>query len=152
MEAFKLTSEQVIRNLYEVAERQDAKMFASLFTDDGYFQDVATGIQYRGEELSKVVAVYAKSFPDMHRELSDFYVSGDVVVVELFLNGTHLGPLEMPAGVIPPTGKKIHVPCCDVFHVRDGKVVSFHCYNAATITLSQLGVLENLAGAIISPH
>lgn len=152
MEESKLTSEQVIRNLYEVAEKQDAKMFASLFTEDGYFHDVATGVQYRAEELSKVVTGYAKAFPDMHRELSAFYVSGDVVVVELFLNGTHMGPLEMPAGVIPPTGKKIHVPCCDVFHVRDEQVVSFHCYNAATITLGQLGILENLSSAIISPH
>lgn len=57
------------------------------------------------------------------------------------------GPLEMPGGAIPSTGKKIHVPCCDVFHLRDGKVTSFHCYNAATITLGQLGVLDHLSAA-----
>jgi ketosteroid isomerase-like protein len=39
----------------------------------------------------------------------------------------------------------MHAPCCDVFHLKDGKVTSFHCYTAATIILGQLGVLGNLA-------
>ncbi len=80
----------------------------------------------------------------MHRELYNLYVSGDRVIVELSLNGTHKGPLEMPAGTIPPTGKEIHAPCCDVFFLEKGKVKSFHCYTAATVLLGQLGVLANL--------
>ena len=81
--------------------------------------------------------------PDI--SLADGY---DVVVVELSLNGTHKGDLPLPAGVISPTNKEIHAPCCDVFHLKDGKVQSFHCYVAAPILLSQLGVFENLSAAI----
>ena len=47
-------------------------------------------------------------------KLYDFYVSGDVVVVELSLNGTHTGPLEMPGGTIGATGEEFHAPCCDL--------------------------------------
>jgi ketosteroid isomerase-like protein len=65
----------------------------------------------------------------------DFYVTGDVIMVELSLNGTHRGPLVLPAGTISPTGQEIHAPCCDVFHLIDGKVKSFHCYAAGTILL-----------------
>jgi ketosteroid isomerase-like protein len=140
-----MTNEAVIRSLYEAAEVKDVEQFKSLFTEDGYFYDVSAGVKYRGEELGQTINIYATAFPDMHRELYDLYVAGDVVVVELSLNGTHRGPLALPAGTIPATGKEMHAPCCDVFHLKEGKVTSFHCYTAATVIFAQLGVLGNLA-------
>jgi ketosteroid isomerase-like protein len=141
-------NEQVIRALYQAAEVQDAKKFASLFTDDGVFNDVSAGVKYRGKELDRVVDIYAAAFPDMHRELYDLYEIGEVIVVELSLNGTHKGPLALLAGIIPATGKEMHAPCCDVFRLKDGKVQSFNCYTAATIMMAQLGVLSNLEAAL----
>lgn len=146
------TNEEVIRALYLAAEIKDVKQFVSLFTADGYFYDVSAGKKYRGQELGRTVDIYAEAFPDMHRALDEVYVTGDVVVVELSLNGTHKGPLALPAGTIPATGKEIHTPCCDVFHLKDGKVQSFHCYTAATILFGQLGVLGNLTAAFSAPH
>lgn len=54
----------------------------------------------------------------------------------------------IPEGVIPPTNKEIHAPCCEVFHPTGGKVVSFHCYVAVPILLGQLGVFRNVSAAI----
>jgi len=70
--------------------------------------------EYWGENLGGIVSDAARAFPDMHQELYDFYVSGDVAVVELSLNGTHTGPLETPGGSIGATGKEFHAPCCDL--------------------------------------
>jgi hypothetical protein len=53
-------------------------------------------------EVGRPVENYGKAFPDMHRELYEVYVSGDVVVVELALQGTHDGPLWLPQGIFPP--------------------------------------------------
>lgn len=143
-------NEKLIRSVYAVAEIKDSKGFAKLFTDDGYFYDVSAGVKYYGEDLAKTVDIYAEAFPDMHRELIEFYVKDDenLVIVELTLNGTQNGPLQLPVGTIPPTGKAMVTPCCDVFHIENGKVKSFHCYTAGTIMLGQLGVLGNL-GAIL---
>jgi ketosteroid isomerase-like protein len=141
------TNEEIIRELYRTAEVKDIEGFVGLFAEDGYFWDVSAGAKYYGADIGKTVEIYAAAFHDMHRELGNFYVAGDVVIVELTLNGTQTGPLAMPAGTIPPTGKEMHAPCCDVFHLKDGKVKSFHCYTAATIILGQLGVLGNLAEA-----
>lgn len=141
------TNEQIIRNLYHVAEVKDVPGFVRLFEDGGYFYDVSAGQKYYGQDIGKTVDIYARAFPDMHRELYDLYTSGDRIIVELSLNGTHKGPLELPAGTIAPTGKEIHAPCCDVFHLANGKVKSFHCYTAATILLGQLGVLGNLGAS-----
>jgi ketosteroid isomerase-like protein len=140
----------VIRALYASAEAtsKDTPKFVSMFTDGGYFYDVGAGKKYYGKDIGYTVDVYATAFPDMHRELYSMYFNDDVVVVELSLNGTHKGDLEIPEGVIPPTHKEMHAPCCDVFHLKDGKVVSFHCYVAVPILLKQLGIFKNLSAAI----
>ena len=144
------TNAAVIRELYASAEAaaKDTPKFVSLFAEEGYFYDVSAGKKYYGKDLGIVVDVYASAFPDMHRELYSMYFNDDVVVVELSLNGTHEGNLPVEGGVVPPTNKEIHAPCCDVFHLKDGSVVSFHCYVAVPILLGQLGVLNNLSAAI----
>jgi steroid delta-isomerase-like uncharacterized protein len=135
-------NEKLIRGLYHLAEAdsKDTKQFVSLFADGGYFYDVSAGKKYYGADIGVTVDIYAAAFPDMHRELYSFYIDDNVVVVELSLNGTHNGDLVTSKGTIPATGKKMQAPCCDVFHIENGKVTSFHCYLAATIILAQLGL------------
>ncbi|MCU4179883.1 nuclear transport factor 2 family protein [Bosea sp. BH3] len=144
------TNEQIIRTLYAVAEAssKDTDKFVSLFADDGYFYDVPGGRKYHGKDIGLPVEAMVAAFPDMHRELYDLYVKDDVVIVELALQGTHEGDFHLPGGVLPPTGRRMDAPCCDVFHLKDGKVTSFHCYNLPSVILQQLGVLENLAAAL----
>ena len=144
-----MTNEQLIRKAYEVAEKVDIKGWVDCFTPDGAFTDMSINVTYRGPaELGKTVEVYAKAFPDMHRELFRFFNVGDIVVVELALQGTHRGPLPTPMGVVPPTGKRMDAPCCDVFRIADGKIKTFNCYPSGTVIFSQLGILENIKGAI----
>jgi len=110
---------------------------------DGTFTDQSIGVTYRGpDELGRTVETYAKAFPDMHRETVQLYVIGDTVVVELALQGTHKGPLALPQGTVPPTGKRMDAPCCDVFRLKDGKIQSFNCYPSGTVMLAQLGLLQ----------
>jgi SnoaL-like domain len=141
--------EELIRQLYHLAEAasKNTPKFVSLFAEGGYFYDVAAGKKYYGADIGVTVDVYATAFPDMHRKLDSFYFYENVVIVELSLNGTHKGDLALPAGAIAATGKEIHAPCCDVFHIEKGKIVSFHCYVAVPILLAQLGVLMNLEAA-----
>lgn len=135
-------NEAAIRNAYQVAEDKDVPGWVNSFTEDGTFTDESIGVTYRGpKELGRTVEVYAKAFPDMHRELYRFYVTGDTVVVELALQGTHRGPLELPSGTVPPTGRRMDAPCCDVFQLRNGKIHSFNCYPSGTVILAQLGIL-----------
>ncbi|MFI6846373.1 nuclear transport factor 2 family protein [Kitasatospora sp. NBC_00085] len=136
-----LENEKIIRNAYQVAEEQDVAGWVAAFTEDGTFTDMSVPLTYRGaDELGRTVEVYAKAFPDMHRELERFYVTGDVVIVQLRLQGTHLGPLELPSGTVPPTGKRMDAPCCDVFELVDGKIKRFDCYAEGSVIATQLGL------------
>lgn len=145
-------NEKLIRYLYHVAESQheDLKAFVSCFAEDGEFVDMSSGMTFRGpDELWKPVAAMSKAFPDMHREIDHLHVLNDVVIVELRLQGTHKGPLELPDGTIPASGKTINAPCCDVFRLTEGKVQLFNCYNQFSVILAQLGVLSNLRASLV---
>jgi len=147
-----MNNEQIIRTAYELAEKVDVNGWTQCFTPDGTFTDMSIGVTYRGPDgptgLGKTVEVYAKAFPDMHRELYRFFSIGDVVVVELALQGTHQGPLPTPMGILPATGKRMDAPCCDVFRIVNGKIQSFNCYPSGTVIFAQLGVLSNIEAAI----
>jgi ketosteroid isomerase-like protein len=146
-----MNNEQIIRKAYQTAEDKDVAGWVASFTPDGTFTDMSIGVTYRGASgptgLGKTVEVYASAFPDMHRELYRFFNSGDVVIVELALQGTHKGPLLTPMGTIPATGKRMDAPCCDVFRIVNGKIQSFNCYPSGTVIFAQLGVLSNIEAA-----
>jgi ketosteroid isomerase-like protein len=147
-----MNNEELVRKAYERAEKVDLKGFADAFTPDGTFTDMSINVTYKGADgplgIPATVTNYAKAFPDMHREIFKMWSIGDVVFVELALQGTHKGPLKMGEGFIPATGKRMDTPCFDVFRMVNGKIQSFHCYPSGTVVLTQLGVLGNLDAAI----
>jgi ketosteroid isomerase-like protein len=144
-----LDNEQIIRRAYKIAGDKDMAGWAAAFTEDGTFTDESIGVTWTGpDELPVQVENYARAFPDMHRELYQIYVSGDIVVVQLALQGTHLGPLSLPFGTLPPTGNRMDAPCCDVFELAGGKIKRFDCYPSGSVILTQLGVIGNLGAAL----
>jgi ketosteroid isomerase-like protein len=145
-----LDPQQVVRNAYQVAEDKDVPGWIDAFTEDGTFTDTSIGVTYRGQNLGDTVVTYATAFPDMHRELYQMYVTGNIVVVQLALQGTHNGPLNTPMGIIPATGNKMDAPCCDVFEIENGKIKRFDCYPAGTIIFGQLGILANIESAVVA--
>jgi ketosteroid isomerase-like protein len=136
--------EKFIRKLYTYGEGQglNTEKFVSMFSDEGYMLDMASGTKLRGKAIGDSIASLASAFPDVHRELLDIYVAKNVVVVEIAIRGTHKGELALASGALAPTGKAIDVPCCDVYHLEDGKIISFDCYNLPSAMLQQLGVKD----------
>ena len=137
-----------VRRAYAVAERKDLEGWVALFTPDGVFTDNSVGVTYRGHGLADPVRNYGAAFSNMHRELYHIYTDSNVVVVQLALQGTHDGPLQLPFGELPSTGKKMDAPCCDVFELEDGKIKRFDCYPEGSVIFAQLGVLTNLDAAL----
>jgi ketosteroid isomerase-like protein len=137
-----LANEQIVRNAYQRAEEKDLQGFVSCFTDDGTFTDQSIGVTYKGQDIAFTVDNYGKAFPDMHRELFRFYEDGNMVMVQLALQGTHNGTLHLPSGTFEPTGKRMDAPCADFFEIVDGKIKRFDCYPSGTVVAAQLGLFE----------
>jgi ketosteroid isomerase-like protein len=141
--------ETFVREAYATAERMDLDGWKACFTDGGVFTDQSVGVTYTGADLDYPVRQYGAAFADMHRELYDLWTVGDdTVIVRLALQGTHTGPLVLPFGTLPPTGKTMDAPCADIFELEDGKIRRFDCYPEGSVILTQLGVIQNLQAAL----
>ena len=85
----------------------------------------------------------------MHRELYDVYVSGDVVVVELALQGTHDGAVALASAGDPPTygqpNERAVLRCLPPAEREDPAV---RLLPVGQVILGQLGVLG--LGAVLS--
>ena len=81
------SNEQAVRNAYAIAEAKDIQGWIDCFIPDGVFVDNSIEVTYRGPDVSKPVEYYGAAFSDMHRELYEVYVSGNVVAVQLALQG-----------------------------------------------------------------
>ena len=128
--------------------------FMDLFAADGVLNGIG-GVEgqtsLRGEQLSGLIVFLGKLFPDVHRELKQITVNGDVVAIELSIQGTFRGPFQTPAGAVKPTGAKIDFPTADFWYLRNGKVEVFDCHIAFTTLFAQLGILPDYASAVAAP-
>ena len=107
------------------------------------YDEKATGRRLQG--VSQIIEAWqgwAKAFPDSKATFVGEYASGDTAVLEMVWKGVHTGPLQMPTGAIPPTGKAIEMPACQVVKVEGGKVQTMtHYFDLATM-LRQIGALK----------
>jgi predicted ester cyclase len=88
---------------------KDFAKFQSIWADD------ATSLQFdMGPPLVGPVAIvdngakaFATGFPDGNGEIELTLVNGNQVFGIVLIRGTQKGPFTTPAGVVPPTGKKV---------------------------------------------
>lgn len=57
--------------------------------------------------------------------------------------GTHDGPLELPTGPLPATGKSVEFEGVQVFVVEGGKVTRMRHYLDFLTMLTQVGVIPS---------
>jgi hypothetical protein len=146
-------TEALVRRAYHFAEGDvlDVQGFIELFAEDGVFNGIGgvTGQEsYRGAQMGDLIVWLGRLMPDIHREFHRFNVLGDVVAIELSIQGTFLGPFETPDGVIEPTGARLDIPTADFWYVRDRKIQVFDCHIGMTTMLAQMGVLPNFPAAV----
>jgi hypothetical protein len=170
-------NEAIVRHAYHTAEGSvlDIAEFVGSFVEDGVINlghsggrdhrqgggpdgevgedvdNVGGRASYRGEQLGEIVLSVVRQFPDVHRELHRVNVLGDTVAVEVSIQGTFLGPLETPAGIVRPTGARIDVPTADFWYLREGKIEMFNCYVMVSTMLAQMGVMPDFASAVAAP-
>lgn len=87
---------------------------------------------------------WAKAFSDGKIADPKYFDAGDVVITQFTVEGTNDGPM----GSMPPTGRRISLPFCEICQLDEqGRVVSAGCYYDQYTLLTQLGHLQPLAAA-----
>ena len=100
-----------------------------------------TGDVYCGRSgFLEYVRGWGAAIPDSRFERLELSGTGERVVVEYLLEGTHTGPLVTPRGHIPPTGMELQEHFCDVVDVSGGRIVQLRSYFDTATLLRQLGL------------
>ena len=91
---------------------------------------------------AEMLARLFRGFPDLTLTLSLILPSGDHVVCEGTMRGTHTGPLVSRDDEVPPTGRAITLPIVYILKVdSDGLVSEDRTYLDNAALLAQMGLL-----------
>lgn len=106
---------------------------ASIHTPIGSF----TG----GEAYREWILMHFRALPDFTHEIRGMAAESDrMLAFELHATGTMTGPLAMPGGDLPPTGRSIDISASDFWRFEDGLIVEYHLYFDRLDFFGQLGL------------
>lgn len=132
----------IARTIYESFNNRDFDRAASLMANDVEWRDMPTGEVWHGPNgFKQSFQRWATAFPDGKCEITNLVCAGDWCTVEFIGRGTNTGPMAGPTGEMPATGRRVEVPFCDVFEIKNGKVTRGHSYFDMATMLQQLGLM-----------
>ena len=115
---------------------------SKVLTSDVEYDEVATHRKVTGAaDVITAWKGWATSLPDSKATFGAAHASGNTAVIEITWHGTHTGPLQMPSGAVPATGKKIEIRAVQIIGLTpDGKTRSVRHYFDMATMLAQLGI------------
>ena len=134
--------EDTIRRSYQAMSRGDATGYAAAFADGATIVDPLFPDGLHGREaIQAATEAVLKTFPDLSATLRSIIESGNRAAVEATYRGTNDGPLAMPDGELPPTGREVTIELCEVLEVGDdGLILHDRSYFDVAGFLQQLGI------------
>jgi steroid delta-isomerase-like uncharacterized protein len=137
------TGEELARRYVDTFNDRDVDAWVALFAEDAVVHDPFFPEPSKGREAIKNVELgVLRAFPDMRwRLLRPAIDVGDRVAVELAVNAVNDGPLEMPGGEVPATGREISFETGTFWLIGpDGLITEERSYFDATGVAAQLGI------------
>ncbi len=112
------------------------------------YEEPSTRTRVQGaDEYVKAMQRWKTAFPDLRIDVKEGFISGDTVIVEADVIGTHEGTLDSPFGSLAATHKKGSVRAVIVFKLKNEKIVECRNYFDLMTVLAQIGVLPALGAA-----
>jgi steroid delta-isomerase-like uncharacterized protein len=129
--------EQHYRNVSEGHIERDRDVISDDIIHTSATAGTVTGI----EAFLAFVTAFKQAFPDLHWEMREFIEGSNTVVAEGVFIGTNTGTMVGPRGPIPATGRRVELPFCDIWRVRNGRIVENRIYYDQVTFLDQLGLM-----------
>jgi steroid delta-isomerase-like uncharacterized protein len=134
-------NETVIRAMLELANRHDGTAIHAYLAEAMSVSRPTTGTSPASRQHA-VQSALLEGFPDLQYRMERMLSSGDTVVIECTLVGTHKRAF---AGV-PPTNKTIELPTVFWVEIIDGKLTDCRSYLDTLTLMEQIGALPAQAG------
>lgn len=125
------------RAAHEAWNRRDFAAQAAVLADDVAYIDHPGGATLKSPaEFQAWAAAWYTAFSDGEISGPTYIAAGDVTICQFHGRGTNDGPF----GALPPTGRRLDLPFCEVMHWNsDGKVDRGEAYYDMQTVLAQLG-------------
>ena len=137
------TAEDLARRYVATFNDRDTEAWAALFAEDAVMHDPFFPEPSRGRETIKALEkAIERAFSDMRwRQLRPAIGADGRVAVELAVNAVNDGPLDMPGGEVPATGRPISYETGVFWRIGpDGLITEERSYFDATGVAAQLGI------------
>ncbi len=119
----------LIRALYDAVNAKDLAVIESYGANDSEWLDVPFKFTSKGKRaIIDPWKSWFDIFPDATCEVRSIVGLGDHVVAQGTGRGTHRGVFKSPAGELPATGRKMAVSFCDVYLLKDGRILRADSY------------------------
>ncbi|MEZ7005494.1 ester cyclase [Streptomyces sp. AD55] len=116
----------------------DPRAMASLFTENGVYQDNAFQVAMTGPEgVATWVNITGKSIANTHVRVMDAFQQGNRIAVRWEFSGTDTGAFAKDR---PATGKSFTVPATTVIDLKNGKIQQLTDYYNLADLLRQVGL------------
>lgn len=128
--------EQLIQEQLSAFNEHDTARFTAFYADDAVVVDPGYPEPLRGREaIERDMGAFMTAMPDIRATITNVVVAGDTVAVEMDVTGTQTGPLELPDGELPPTGRRVDQKFAAFDRLDEkGRIVEEHrYYDLATI-------------------
>jgi steroid delta-isomerase-like uncharacterized protein len=130
------------RRIYQLFSDDKLDDALELVAEDVEAVLVPFGQTFHGREgFTGFMQGFKGAFPDIRISVTNQVATDDQVVSEFTARGTHTGPLQTPAGPVPPTGRTVDFIVCVVMRVKNGRITSLHNYQDAASIMRQLGLV-----------
>jgi predicted ester cyclase len=111
------------RAFNEAYNKRDWNAAVALTTAGVHIANVATGQIFDGPDgVRQFLGGWADAFPDSAVDTPTVIADEHGAAIEFMGRGTQTGPLQGPAGAIPPTGRRVEVPFAQVLEIQHGKI------------------------------
>ena len=122
--------------------KEDVEAAYAIYSDDVVFQRIPFPPMVGKAANMQADAGTLAAFSENHTTVDEIVIEGDEAVVRWSWEATHSG--VSPSLGIPPTGKRVGIVGCSVFHFKNGKIVEQWEYSDVLGLLQQLGVIPAL--------
>jgi predicted ester cyclase len=96
--------------------------------------------QSGSDGLRELVTFFSEGFPGSQIRITNSSATDNQAALEFIGEGDNTGPLHMPGGDIPPTGRHAQLQFRQEFQISRGKITSFETFYDMTNLMQQLGL------------
>ena len=120
----------------------DWKRFTATCASDVVYEEKGSNRTVRGvDAVLEAAKGWRAAFPDVRGKIFHSTAAGNTAALEITWMGTHDGPLDLPNGTLPATGKSVEFDGVQVFICEGGKVKHMRHYLDLLTMLSQVGAI-----------